>query len=166
MLVSISPLMTCAGYLFWKNLWRLDQVYPPTQAYEPGVGRVPYTSPGGPSLLHPRRRNSFPFLLSVFLSLLPASLEDAPTGLLSPCLLNPLLEKQGSFLAQTCSCSGLSQVLGRHSCPKARVLWSWALPCPSPPSPTLSPGQTLPLSKRVTKTLIPLTNLYRGPPQA
>lgn len=54
-----------------------------------------------------------PLLFPVF----PTSLEAGPSCLLPSCPLNPLLKKKGSGLSQTCSCSGLSGVVGRQCCP-------------------------------------------------
>lgn len=102
--------------------------------------------------------------------------------LLLPCIFLPLLSvlqkpNQGAFAILITESSAREKgqgwprhahvvvvgVLGRHCCRKPGDSGAWALPGLTLLTGTVCPGQTPPLSKRITKTpLIHLTSVYSG----
>ena len=126
------------------------QAHPPTQVHETGVVGCPAqgetTLPGilGPRPVGPSLWTLFLLLPSYFQSFCQFFLfsRSWTKCLLPSWSLNPLLKKNRAGLAQTCSCAGLSGVLGRHCRLKARGLRSLGPTTSTLLTGTVCPGQS------------------------
>lgn len=141
------------------------QAYPPAQVHETGVVGCPAqgetTPPGipGPSPVGPSLWTLFLLLPSYFQSfchffLFSTSWTKVPFAVL---ITESSAEEKQSRAAQMCSCAGLSGVLGRHCCLKARRLRSLGSTTSHPPHrhsvPWAEPQLTLGASLRCSSSI-------------